>query len=97
MDVSTFGITLLYFLVPGELEYLLSMAQGKGNMALYGVYDAIRKKRNMAYSSLVISTVASLNKSYLRECMFILLISSVAYVNTCNKWKSVINVKYETP
>lgn len=97
MDVSTFGITLLYLLVPGELEYILSVAQKKGNMSLYGVYEAIRLKRNITYSSVVMVAAASYNKSCFRESIFILLLSSVAYVYTCNEWKNVINVKYNTP
>ena len=92
MDSTTFGIMLLYFLMPGHLEYLLQSVNNRGNMGLYGVYNDIYIKRNVLYSS-PIYIIVTHYYGYPLYGIFVFILVLASFVHTCNKWKDVIFMK----
>lgn len=89
MDPTAFGIMLMYFLMPGNLEYLLESTSKRGNMALNGVYIDIYIKRNFLYSSSIFVGIGY----YYGNPMYgiaIFMMFLAAFVHTCNTWKEIV-------
>ena len=82
-------IIIMLFFIPGNLEYLLHIFNGNGNMALYGVYMGILEKRNMVYFSFLIFLLCVYLKYYIFG-FFILFISIYLFFDSIYKWKNII-------
>ena len=92
MNSTMFGIMLLYFLMPGHLEYLLESANNQGNMGIHGVYSDIYIKRNALYCS-PIYVIATHYCGYPLYGILVFIAILASFVYTCNKWKDVIFIK----
>lgn len=73
------------FLFPGYVEYILNEYQNCGNMGLYGVYLDVYYKRNLFYSSFIISSFSFLFNFYLFGT-FYFFISLYLFCKTLHKW-----------
>jgi len=87
-----FGIMLLYFLMPGNLEYVMKYSYNKGNMMLHNIYTDIYIKRNVLYSS-PIYIIATHYCGYPLYGIFGFIAVLASFVYTCNKYKDVIFLK----
>ena len=82
-------IIIMLCIIPGNLDYLLHIFNGNGNMALYGLYMGILQKRNMVYLSFLIFLLCVYLKYYIFG-FFILFISIYLFFDSIYKWKHIL-------
>jgi len=84
---------IFYFMLslsaPYYVEHYLQVSQNIGNMALHGIFLDIYNKRNLFYFSLTLLFIEYIN-NHTTYCLLLVLLSFIAFINCCNKWRTVI-------
>ena len=80
---------VIALLVPFNIEYLLEIYQGNGNMALYGVNLEIYYKRNLLYIAVIVFPLFYIFK-YTYFGLLFLLVSFFLFFRSCYKWKEIL-------
>ena len=81
-------------LIPFNAEKILQVCKNIGNMTLYGIFLDIYNKRNLFYFLLTILFIEYINNHTI-YCILLVLLSLVAFINSCIKWSDIIfyNIK----